>query len=268
MQLIGYKMRGQDLLSIQTTIDEMKKRSLIKLKQYYQQLLRDEIESIFDETALSMIERADISILAAAQRSLNEKIYRASSLNCSTFYNFLISAHLFPFEGDSYFQIHANGKWMLENSFSNISGFRPYHVRSAADVELEIGQCWQKIMKHGEEHEPLGVTVFRPETILEFDVKKMMGFMKFHSRSERAKVRARHQVMNSILGNISGGNIPNYKLMPYMDLVIECLQEDHAKEQIQEAESRLLQILPEIKQEDILRDPMQTPKKEDHNEKK
>ena len=254
MQLIGYKMKGQDPGSIQVVLGEMRKRTCTILKKHYKKLLQDEIESVFDETALLMVERPNIPILLAARDTLNQKVFAG---NLHILYNFMVSTHLFFFEGDSYFQIHVDGKWMFDGSFSKIPGICPYHVRSVADVEFEVGQYWQRIMRYAEEHEPLGAIIFRPEKLLEFDAEAMVRHMKFHSVSERAQMRARHQVMNSILGSISNGNIPNYKLMPYMDIVLSCLQEEDVKEKIKEESIRLMQILPEIKKEDVIRDPIQ-----------
>lgn len=45
--------------------------------------------------------------------------------------------------------------------------------------------------------------------------------------------------------------------MPYMDIVLSCLQEEDVKEKIKEESIRLMQILPEIKKEDVIRDPIQ-----------
>lgn len=42
-----------------------------------------------------------------------------------------------------------------------------------------------------------------------------------------------------------------------MDIVLSCLQEEDVKEKIKEESIRLMQILPEIKKEDVIRDPIQ-----------
>ena len=244
MKLIGYKISGQDVHELMRILGEMKEKTFLRLKARYKQLLVKEVEAIFDEVSLNMIPRPkEESIFEAAIKLLEQKIIGSSKTGTMTPYNFTNAVHVFYFEGDTYIKVQS-GCWTFGPAFSRIRGLQEFHVKTDVELELEQGQIWQQIMAYSEDCPPLGMTLFDLFRIPEFHVR--IKDLKFHSVKERAAIRARHDVSNRLLGEISGGNIPNYKLMPYLDDVLELLGKEEAQEEMREKEKKLRAILRTI----------------------
>lgn len=254
----GYKLKGQDVNHIELIFTEIKKKIEVSANAEYKKLLTGELETLIDDIALNMTQRpTDISLIDAAKNKLNNKIAYASSHNIPTKFNFEVSAHVMFFKDDTYIKFNAVHN-IYKNEIGRIRGLEYF----PCTTETENEKIWTDIVKrYSDGLDPFGIRLFAKFKDIEPET------MKFDSPIKRAKVRARHNLTNRYLGMYScGQQIPNYKLMEYMDEAFEALTELHSSaDELRQMEIELQKILPKITTELITAIPSETTTKAAHH---
>lgn len=220
----GYKLKGQNVNHIELIFTEMKKKIERAANKEYCALLAREIQNLTDDVALNMYQRPiGISLFEYAKNTLNNKIAYASSHNFPTKYNFEVSAHIMFYKNDTYIKFNSVNNIYMKD-IGRISGLEYFPCKTNTENE----NIWTEIVeRYSDGLDPFGVHLFDKFQDIAPEI------IKFDSPIKRAKVRARHNLTNRYLGMYScGQQIPNYKLMEYMDEALEALTEVHSSAEI------------------------------------
>ena len=243
----AYKLESQEVEHIEVVLNEMRVKVKKRATREYIELLAKEVQSLVDDIALNMINRPNnVSLFSAAQDILNSKIAFASSRNLPTKYNFEVSVHVMFYEGNTYFKLNAAND-LYSKEIGRINGLICFHCKEGSDFQ----QTWLKIAeRYSDGTNPLGVNLSA-----RFEAVKPEQ-LKFDSPKKRAKLRARYQYTNRCLSMLAcGKEIPNYKLMEYLDEALEKLSDDSSLSYLNNAEKELRSILPNITAELISYEP-------------
>ena len=235
----GYKKEGQNAFEIENILTELKKQVSNEGKRIYRHLFEKEVETIVDDISLGVIPRIDVPIYDIALSEVNQKIAYATAKQNETEYNFNVSCHVLFYENDTYFKINTNNP-MFKISIKTLEDVSL--SISESEEETALKELWEKIMAKYRTDSPLGLQLY-PDGEIELNDE----VLKFRPPNKRAKDRARHNLTNRYLAMYAQEKeIPNYKLMEYMDLALTKLTTEEAEEILIGMETVLVNTLPNI----------------------
>lgn len=241
--ITGYKLHTRDFSEVENALILMQQTiEKIAVKKYHE-LLSEEVEILIDNISLNIIPRpTDRTVLDIAQESLNQKIAYASGNNLPIEYNMNVSVHVLTSEDYTYFRLNAAYD-IYHKELSKLPGLIPCSVRNG-EGSAENKEIWEYLMKKYETGIQPCITQLFPKGPIAVDKKKL----KFSSPLQRSKRIARHNLTNKYLAMYAGNKeIPNYKLMEYMDRSLEALTSlPRSKSELTQMEVQLRTILPNI----------------------
>lgn len=248
MIFMGYKLKGQDITTIEIRLREIKKAVNKRANSEYKKLLTQEIQTLVDHIALNEIQRPDnISLFDLAQNELNNKIAFASAKNLPIEYNLETSVHILFYKGDTYIKFNA-GNNIYKKDLAGLHDIEEFPCEANGESE----KVWSEIMKqYTDGFTPMGIRLFDGTQPIKPE------HLKFESPAKRAKAIARHRLTNRYLSMYTGGQqIPNYKVMDYIDLALNALVEiPDSINEMRRMEAELCGILPEITTDLINKEP-------------
>lgn len=251
MILTGYFVESTDGVVVEEMLTEMRERMGRRAIAAYQELLEHEIEMMVDSIALGQIPRPDISILEAAENLLLTRTRFASVNQLPTPYNFNVSAHVFIYEGKTFFRVNT-GNNIYQKTLKGIDGLFSCHVAEREGM-VNNGELWQSIMKKYS-----GTTPSRYVQLVEWEKPEIdYKELKFKRNTVRSKYQARYSLQNKVV-NMLGNNeqIPGNRLMEIIDQAMELVTKEEAfKAELKRLESQLNATLPNITLEMLRKDP-------------
>lgn len=247
----GYKIKGQQLPTIELRLRDIQKAVQKKANSEYKKLLAVEIQNLIDHIALNEVARPENDTLFdTGVKVLNQKISYASGQNLPTEYNFEVSVNVMFHDGDTYVKFNAANN-IYKKELSAIPDIEEFSCPAEGDKK----DIWLEIMRQYTDWvPPFGVRLFGG-----FDAVNP-EHLKFLSPAKRARTIARHRLTNRYLSMYSGNQqIPNYMLMDYMDSALNALTTiSESKEELQRMETELRAILPIITTDLIITNPNDT----------
>lgn len=243
--ITGYRLETQDAAMIESTMTDLQNTITKQGTAHYQKLLSEEIQTLIDNISLNILPRPmDVSLLDAAKKELDAKIAYATGRLLPTRYNLYASAQIMLLDSHTYIKIQSSTP-LYKSALSKVKGLTSYSYdpRSSTGQE-ERGEIWNKLMeKYAGQNVPVCSVQLFPRGPIDVDPTKL----KFDSPLQRARIIARHNLTNQLLGMYgSGKEIPPYKLMRYMDLALEDLTQQNAKREMQSMVAHLQTILINI----------------------
>lgn len=247
----GYKVKSTDLQQVEDVLAEIQKKAIMRSKHFYAELLADEIEALVDDIALGVINRpADISIYDCAKKELDRRIAWASGNNTVTPYNFAIQAAIFTCRGESYIKLNMNNEAFAKE----IKTIQNAEECSVTDDNSPNAEIWTEISQIYSENNPPMVKQLFPCGPIEVEWERIEKY--FHSRDERAELRVRHKITNLLLNLFgSGQEIPNYKLLRYLDEAFMLLGTDTVKAEAERLKTSIAASIINISEKDVKRNP-------------
>lgn len=237
MVITGYRIHTTSIPDIDMEVKKIKRKIDKFANQEYQKLLGKEAAFLYDQMALNVLKRPDIPFLDWVIHELNLKIQIAERQGIASPYNLNVFAQIMTYEDYSYIKAICPNQKLLK-AFERLE---PYHL---SETECEDKQnrktgIWQTLHKAYEKEAVLSLNL-TPAPLP--DAKSIV----YPSKSERCKEQARHDMTNHYLKQISGGEpIPPHLLMRYLDMAMELLFTDEAKEELKKRELNLMKILPD-----------------------
>lgn len=247
MVIQGFITDYPTLEEMEDLLGEMQAALFKKAETEYHRLLSAEIMDLVDDMALNIRERpGNISILDFARNILDERINAAMRMQAPTAYNMSAMANVFPeLEKRKYCYILLSApNPVFYKALRAIERLRPYDVSPVQDTaeQKKRAEEWKRAMELHREIPPMGVQ-FRLAENFTFQEKRL----KFEGPYKRAEKRARWQFLNQRLGMFGmGQNIPNFKLMPYLDWAMEEYLRTEFRGELMEMKQRLRLLLPAI----------------------
>lgn len=233
----GYRLNCSDLGSIENALTEIQKKVELKAKRLYAELLAKEIELFVDDITLNILPRPqNSSIYECCVNELNNKISWSSAKNTLTTYNLCVDAAVFLYKGSCYIKLNIPNE-RLSKEIKNIPNLQSYDMTDVSDKQ--VSGTWNEIMKiYSEGSSPL-YRRLHPVGTIEVEWKKISTH--FHSPEERMNLRLRYTLTSELL-NLIGmqKEIPNYRLLPYLDeailmLDLNCIKEEANRRRINNA---------------------------------
>lgn len=257
MRLIikGFKLPSTDLQTIEKALSEVQNKAAMRSKKLYAELLAAELENLIDDISLNAIERPkDISLYEFARKELDTKIAWASANRTITPYNFTVQAAVFSFKGESYIKVDIKNERLLKE-IRHISDAEDFNVEdSEYAVNSKEHQVWDEIQEiYSNGNHPLFKQLF-PIGPIEVEWERIVKC--FSTREERAERRVRYNLTNNIVNLIGmGQEIPNHKLLPYLDEAMLMLNSDTVKAEAARLKMNVLPCIVNITKEDVMRNP-------------
>lgn len=247
----GYKLKGKDMSAVENALQMIQNKVINRSKKFYAQLLAAEIENLVDDIALGVLQRPDkISIYDCAKQEVDRRIAWASANNVATPYNFSVHAAVYTYEDDTYIRLFINNDALLKEirHLPNADDFNA--IDSDTEANGKVLAVWNEISSiYSNGYRPLTRQLF-PIGPIEVDWERIEKY--FHTREERAEVRVRHRLTSTIY-NLLGSNqeVPNYKMMRYLDDVFEMLGTDGVKEEALKMQSSIMASIINISEKDV-----------------
>lgn len=258
----GYKAETTDLLAIEELLQKLQELILIQGRKLYTKLFAEEIESLCDEISFNIVPRPNIPVYDAARQALDQKISNATGRGLPLPYNFGIQIFVYTLKNDVYIRLNTNNERLIESLRRAPTGLTNYSLKedgntnsiSANAQQAAIEATWNEIMQvYSGAQKPLIRQVFACEGVKP-EWKKIAE--NFHTRDERADVRVRYQLTNSLLNMIGmGQQIPPHKLMPYFDEALTYLNNPAIQADARRMKMQALQSVINITEELVLQDP-------------
>lgn len=252
----GYKVNSNSPEDIELILGKIQAIIKERATAMYHTQLSKEIEILVDDIALNIQPRpSDISILDAARAILNMKIAYATAKNNPTQYNYFVSVNVMYSGEKTYIKFNSENN-IYKKQLQKIEELVPFSMddKDAPLISAEREGVWKALMeKYSRGVQPLSAQLF---PIGEFELNEKA--LKFSSPNKRAQAIARHNLTNKYISMFAQENeIPNFKLMEYMDEALLLLSEPKGKEELELLTNDLKQknLLPNITLAIITRDP-------------
>jgi len=247
----GYKIIGKDMSAVESALTMIQNKVINRTKKFYAQLLAAEIENLVDDIALGILQRPnDISIYDYAKQEVDRKVAWACANNVATPYNFSVHAAVYTYEDNTYIRLSINNDALLRE-IRHVPNTEDFNAMDS-DAESNSKQLavWNEISSiYSNGYRPLTRQIF-PIGPINVEWERIEKY--FHTREERAEVRVRHRLTSSIL-NLLGNNqeIPNYKLMRYLDDALEIVGTENVKAEALTMQSSIMASIINISEKDI-----------------
>ncbi len=252
----GVKIKSCDLQTIEQILNKVQTKIEMRAKNLYASLLANVIETLVDDISFNVIKRPENeSIYDCASNDLNRRISWATEKNVPTPYNFSVQAAIFTYKCETYIQFNIANEILRKElgKIPNTEDFTLYDIE--LNTNEERGEIWEEIRQiYAEQNLNPMVRQLFPVGPIEVEWKKVES--KLHTREERAKQRAEYQLISADLNMIAmDSEIPNFKLLRYLDEVGKQLMSEEAKYEIQQIILKALPIIVNITEAEIKRKP-------------
>lgn len=247
--ITGYRIEKQSFNEVQDLIEKIKKIVSKKAKEYFLELLKEEITFLVDNISLNVINRPDgISIFDAALNELKQKVIKSSSRTYGTKFDFSVSLHILTDDNNKIYIRFNSGNDIYSEELKHLDeltefNLTKFEVDTDADTEHHI--TWKAIMKKYENTQPLGCRILDTE-FMEITIDDIKNF-EYASIEERADTIARRDIISEFLQKYScEEQIPPFRTVQYIEYAIEQTDSDYCRDKISEKFTTLLRILPDI----------------------
>ncbi len=249
----GYKAETTDLLEVEELLHRLQELILVQGRKLYTELFADEIETLCDEISFNVVPRPNIPVYDAARQVLDQRVSNATGRGLPLPYNFNVQTLVYTLKGAVYIRVVSNNEKLLAKLKKAPSGLIDFSARDDGNTHAEE-TVWNEIMEiYTGRQKPLVYQVFACEGV-EPEWKRISEH--FHSRAERADVRVRYQLTNSLLNMIGmGQQISPHKLMPYFDEALGYLDNPAIKADANRMKMQALQSVINITEELVMQDP-------------
>lgn len=253
----GYVCEATELLLVEEAIQRLRSLILLQGHKLYTELLANEIETLFDDIALNVVPRPEIPIYDAAKQILDQRIANATGRGLLLPYNFGIQLSIYTYKERTYIRLNTNNEALvsaLKKAPADLKDFSLYDDRSDNSEQKTRETIWNEIMNiYSDGRDPLFVQIFAC-TGADPDWKKISD--KFHSRTQRAELRVRHQQTSQLINLLGmGQQIPPHKMMPYFDEAIMHLSDNAVTADAKRMMPQVLQSIINITEELVKHDP-------------
>lgn len=252
----GFKLPSTDFNSIEAALSAIQTKAINRSKNLYACLLASEIENIVDDIALNVVKRPeDISIYKLACGELNNKIAWATANFAVTPYNFYVGAMVCVYKNETYIRINVPNEALLKE-IRHIPDAEDFNVMSSDAENCNNANVWQEISKiYSGNNAPLARQL-HPVGKIEVDWSRVEKH--FHSLEERADVRVRHKLTNSLINLLSmraPDKIPANRYLYVVDEALSMLMTDSAKYEAAQLKSNIMASIVNITSEMVFRNP-------------
>lgn len=220
----GYVLKSNDIIKIETILRDLRNKCKKKMKKEYTNLLREEIENLFDDISLNKMPRPDGNIFEIAKQILDDKIKNASLKQLPVEYNFNISVNiLIDSDNITYFKVNSNN-FIYDDAFKSIGDLNEYSLDMNESVSADNSKTivWNRLMNFysSNDNAPLSVNLIAGFEDVDVDMEKL----SFTEPKKRAKTLARQEMTTRLINMYAnGGQIPPHKLMTYIDMALSRL---------------------------------------------
>lgn len=257
----GYKIEGTDILLIEDLLQKLQSLIIIQGHKLYTEQLANEIEMMFDDISLNVIQRPNIPIYDAARQQLDQRISNASGRGLPLPYNHAIQMAVFTHKDCVYVRLNTNNEKLvkaLKKAPAGMKDFSLYDDRHDNTEQKAREAVWNEIMEvYSGERKPLVRQLIACEGA---DPTWASIAEKFHSRLDRIDYRVRYQQTNSLLNLLGmGQQIPPHKLLPYLDEALMLLDNDGIKADARRMRQQATQMIINITEELVKLNPNDTP---------
>lgn len=243
--ITGFQLETQNAAAIELAISSILDAVTKQGTTHYHKLLSEEVQTLIDDISLNILQRpTDLSLLEVAKKELDAKIAYATGRLLPTRYNLYASVQIMLMDSQTYIKFQSSTP-LYKSALSKVKGLTSYSYDSRGSTgQEERGETWNKLMeKYAGQNAPACTVQLFPRGPIDVDP----AMLKFDSPLQRARIIARHNLTNQLLGMYgSGKEIPPYKLMQYMDLALEDLTQQNIKREMQNMVAHLQTILINI----------------------
>lgn len=241
----GYKIETNNVERLNKVLQAAKSNMTAAANELYHKLLSEEITELVDNIAMNIIARPQGSLIDVARGTLMDKIRFSEARGLPTEYNLATSIQVIPSNKVCYLMFCGTNAF-LEEAFASTQGIEDYSValkegNEADNILTEREQQWLRLQKQCEAEPAI---LFAN---LSMQVSLDRSLLIFADKTERAAVRARHELTNQFINMYAAGKqIQPYELMSFMDKSLSQTLSDSTQAKQKELEMRLLNILPDI----------------------
>lgn len=243
MIITGYRINTTTLKKIENKLDEVRNKLNKYTDELYHEKLGEEIAFLCDCIALNILNRNEgDSIFDSAVANVNQMIRTAGMTGVPTDYNMQVYAYIMNYDGYTYLKVICPNSRLI-NAFKSLESFS-LSESECQDLSNPKTAIWQTLHGLYENREPISVNLTQE---IKADPKKLI----YPSVYERSQVCARHNLENRLLNQIAGGDqIAPYRMMSFLDTVIQMLDKSDIKAELQKKTQELAYILPDLNNDD------------------
>lgn len=243
MIITGYRINTTTLKKVETKLDEVRHKLNKYTDELYHEKLGEEIAFLCDCIALNILNRNDgESIFDSAVANVNQMIHTAGITGAPTNYNMQVYAYIMSYEDYTYLKVICPNS-RLNRAFKSLESYSLSEAE-CQDIKNPKTVMWQTLHGLYENREPISVNLTQ-------DVKADPQKLIYPSVNERSQVCARHNLENRLLNQIAGGEqIAPYRMMSFLDTVIQMLDKSDIKLELQKKTQELMHILPDLSNDD------------------
>lgn len=242
--ITGYKLSGRSVDALERTLKQFRNEINRCAKRKVTELLKNQCQDLFDGVALRIYERPSEGIFDCAKNVLAQRISIASAKQHNTPYNMSVGAHIYFDETDTYIMLLCNND-LYTKALNKLckNGLSAFHATSE-----ESGKPWTDIFKRYGDRPYMMVRLSPDDPLKEIQPKDLT----FDRISDRIELRARYEVINRLLGRLSGGQqIAPHMLMPYMTEALSLLEKPEIKKELREVKEQLRPLIQQITTEQL-----------------
>ena len=249
----GYKLDTTDIQVIEAILSEIREKAEAKAKKIYAKLLAQEIELFVDDIALNVLPRpTNNSIYNLCVNELNNKISWATGNGVPTIYNLSVQAAVFTYSNATYIKLNiANGE--LSKAIKMLSQGEIFNLTNCNDKDnKKASEVWTEIMNiYSNGTNPL-VKQLYPNKAISVEWSEISKY--FHNPRDRIDLRVRYTLTSELLNMIGmRKEIPNYRLLPYLDEAMMMLDLPQIKEEASVRKQQAIEAIVNITEEMVMK---------------
>lgn len=248
-QFHGYRIAKTNIRQVERVLLKAQEQVRQACMEEFHRLLAEEVANLVDDIALNIVPQPERAILDVAADMLFEKIRFAESRALPLEYNFASSVQIMP-DRDAIYLMFNTLNPNLQEAFASspdvedfVVNLEPSSTGEDDPVQTERSKKWMALQKEYE-NKPIVLCANFSQS-LSIDKGLLSGY--FVSKTDRAAVRARREMMNRLFNMYAcGKEVPPYKVMCVLDQVLLKLMDERIESEMNRLKQQLLAILPEI----------------------